>query len=122
MCCLPGRRTVETVDTHSDRKISILEAIRRSGRNQAQVYRILVAGALDPDWSDRLGGLSIEAAAGDDSDEPVTALEGLIRDQAQLSGILNTLYELRYPLLNVEVLKQQIADPDTLNHTKGETT
>lgn len=122
MCCLPGRRTVETVDTHSDRKISILEAIRRSGRNQAQVYRILVAGALDPDWSDRLGGLSIEAAAGDDSDEPVTALEGLIRDQAQLSGILNTLYELRYPLLNVEVLKQQIADPDTRNRTKGETT
>jgi hypothetical protein len=35
---------------------------------------------------------------------PVTLLEGKLRDQSALAGVLNTLYELHLPILNVEAL------------------
>jgi hypothetical protein len=34
----------------------------------------------------------------------VATLVGLMRDQAELAGVLNTLYELHLPLLSVEYL------------------
>ena len=34
----------------------------------------------------------------------MTVLQGRVRDQAELSGILNALYELHLPLLKVEYL------------------
>jgi hypothetical protein len=36
----------------------------------------------------------------------VTILEGHLPDQAALSGILNTLYEMHLPLLSVENLDE----------------
>ena len=53
---------------------------------------------LDENWSDRLAGMRIipderQAHAS------VTCLVGHLRDQAQLSGVLNTLYELHLPIL-----------------------
>jgi hypothetical protein len=41
-------------------------------------------------------------AAGQDSEAPVTTLSGRLLDQAALCGILNTLYDMRLPLLSVE--------------------
>jgi hypothetical protein len=35
----------------------------------------------------------------------VSTLIGLLMDQAELSGVLNSLYELHLPLLSVKVLK-----------------
>jgi len=35
---------------------------------------------------------------------PVTTLVGRVRDQAELIGVLNSLYELHLPLLSVELL------------------
>jgi hypothetical protein len=35
----------------------------------------------------------------------VTTLAGRLIDQAELSGVLNTLYELHLPILSVEYLK-----------------
>jgi hypothetical protein len=34
----------------------------------------------------------------------MTTLVGRVRDQAELSGVLNTLYELHIPLLAVKIL------------------
>ena len=66
-------------------------------------YRIDVKGRLDDCWSDRLGGMRITLGSEDDSH--VTTLVGHLRDQAQLSGVLNSLYELHLPILLVEYLR-----------------
>ena len=34
----------------------------------------------------------------------MTTLVGRVKDQAELSGVLNTLYELQLPLLSVKIL------------------
>ena len=66
-------------------------------------YRIRVQGRLDKSWTDRLAGMSITTDPASDK-PPVTTLVGHLADQAALSGILNTLYELHLPLLLVENL------------------
>ena len=66
-------------------------------------YRIRVHGFLDESWSDRLGGLRITTSRIGDQ-KPVSELVGRVRDQAELSGVLNTLYELHLTLLSVEYL------------------
>ena len=67
-------------------------------------YRIKVQGYLDERRSDFLGGMTITTASQGDQGV-VTTLEGRLRDQAELSGVLNTLYELHLPILSVECLK-----------------
>jgi len=67
-------------------------------------YRIDVRGRLDDRWSDRLAGMRI-TTSGAEGDAPVTTLIGDLRDQAQLSGVLNSLYELHLPILLVEYLQ-----------------
>ena len=64
-------------------------------------YCIQVQGILDESWADRLGGMAI-ATVSKPEEGPVTMLSGYILDQAELLGILNTLYNLRLPLLAVE--------------------
>jgi len=64
-------------------------------------YRIEVEGALDESWSDRLGGMGITSRKRADQ-TTVTTLTGRMRDQAELAGILNSLYELHLPILSVE--------------------
>jgi hypothetical protein len=69
-------------------------------------YRIRVQGSLDDSWADRLGGMVITADMVADK-LPVTILVGHLIDQAALSGVLNTLYELHLPLLSVENLDEK---------------
>lgn len=64
-------------------------------------YRIRVKGALDEQYSDCLGDLTIAISKGADG-VPVTILAGQVRDQCELMGILNNLYELHLPLYSVE--------------------
>lgn len=64
-------------------------------------YRIEVEGMLDESWSDRLGGMLISTHIRDDQ-STVTILIGKLSDQAALSGVLNSLYELHRPILSVE--------------------
>ena len=66
-------------------------------------YRIRVQGYLDENWSERLAGLTITSGKRGDQ-KPVTALFGQVRDQSELTGVLNTLYELHLTLLSVECL------------------
>jgi hypothetical protein len=68
-------------------------------------YRIKVEGYLEKSMSDRLGGLLISNHQKEDQ-IMVTTLVGRVRDQAELTGVLNSLYELHFPILSVENLPE----------------
>lgn len=65
-------------------------------------YKIQVRGNLDDSWSERLSGLKIKAVA----ENSTTIITGPLSDQAALSGVLNTLYDLQLPVVSVEHLPQ----------------
>ena len=69
-------------------------------------YRIRVQGRFDSNWIDQVTGMSIseDTRKGGPS---VTTLVGYLKDQAMLSGILNSLYDLRLTLLSVENLDEK---------------
>jgi hypothetical protein len=66
-------------------------------------YQISVQGRIDPNWSDRLEGMTISLATVE-AGPPVTTLEGELSDQTALAGVLNTLYELHLTLMLVKRL------------------
>ena len=68
-------------------------------------YRICVQGELAASWSERLGGLQITTHRRQDQ-TLVTTLVGVVRDQAELIGIVNSLYDLHLPLLSVQMLRR----------------
>jgi hypothetical protein len=59
---------------------------------------------LEESWSERLGGLRITACSLKDQEGSVTELFGKVRDQAELAGLLNSLYEMHLTLASVEML------------------
>ena len=67
------------------------------------IYKIMVKGELNEDFSMRLGGMQISSEQRHGR-YPVSVLIGKLSDQAELSGILNTLYEMHYIVLSVQVL------------------
>jgi len=67
-------------------------------------YRIRVGGLLDVTLTDRLENMRINVRHAANQ-EPVTTLTGELTDQAALLGVLNSLYDLGYPLLEVERLE-----------------
>ena len=71
--------------------------------NQPATYRITVKGHLDDSWSDRLGNMTITPGR-HEYQHAITTMTGCVRDQAELFGVLNTLYELHIPLLAVKIL------------------
>ena len=66
-------------------------------------YRIEVEGQLAESWSDRLAGMRITTRNRADQSF-VTTLIGRLRDQAELSGLLISLYDLHLPIVKVEVV------------------
>jgi hypothetical protein len=66
-------------------------------------YRIEVEGHLAESRSNRLAGMRITARKRLDQ-TTVTTLAGRLRDQAELSGVLNSLYDLHLSILKVEVV------------------
>ena len=64
-------------------------------------YRIVVQGTVSRDWSGRLGGMAI-TTSNQESVAPQTILLGRIRDQPALRGVLETLYSLHLPILEVK--------------------
>ena len=67
-------------------------------------YRIQCSGRIPASWSDRLEGMTVTVESPGDGTS-VTTLVGELGDQASLAGVLNTLYELRLPVLSVECLQ-----------------
>jgi hypothetical protein len=66
-------------------------------------YHIEVEGQLAESWSDRLAGMRFTTRSRADQSF-VTTLIGRLRDQAELSGLLNSLYDLHLSILKVEVV------------------
>ncbi|MFC1652315.1 hypothetical protein ACFL3F_01215 [Planctomycetota bacterium] len=69
-------------------------------------YRIQVRGEIDPRWSDRLGGMVITTDF-PPGEKAVTTLEGTVRDQAALAGIMGTLHSLHLVVLSVSCLEDE---------------
>jgi hypothetical protein len=69
-------------------------------------YRIVVRGGLEASLSDCLAGMRITSESRE-GQKPVTSMVGRLLDQAQLSGVLNALYEMHLPILSVEVLEEE---------------
>jgi hypothetical protein len=68
-------------------------------------YRLCVKGFLDDSWSDRLSGFRISNQVSDGVS--VVVLTGRIKDQSELIGLLNGLYEMHLPLISVELLDDE---------------
>ena len=67
------------------------------------VYEIKVVGELDISWSKRLEGVNITRNVLPDG-KVETILIGRLEDQAALTGVLNSLYNLRLPVVSVNCL------------------
>ena len=80
--------------------------IRKFDFGDSAKYRIVVQGCLEESFSERLGGMRI-TTSGCEEQAPVTVLEGRLIDQAELSGVLNSLYEMHLPILSVKVLPDE---------------
>jgi hypothetical protein len=67
------------------------------------MYCITVQGYVSKRWSDLLSDLTVITKL-DDSQRPVTTLIGELADQAMLLGVLNYIYDLSLPLIEVQRL------------------
>lgn len=65
--------------------------------------RIRVQGRIVPSWLDRFEGLVISTTS-KPGERTVTTLQGVLPDQAALVGVINSLNDLRLPMLSVECL------------------
>lgn len=75
--------------------------------DEMATYRIKIQGSLDEEWSTRLYGLVIRLEEANDDELAVTVLTGQLPDQDALKQVLNTLYNLRVPLLSLEYLEEE---------------
>jgi hypothetical protein len=77
--------------------------------DRQQVYQIRVKGALDGQWSDWFGGLTIAPQANGE-----TLMTGPVADQAALHGLLNKIRDVGLPLLSVNrvEIKNENTDKD----------
>lgn len=66
-------------------------------------YMIVVQGSLNQSWASRMGGMNITERVSENG-ATETILVGRLADQAALSGVLNTLYELHLPMSSVDLL------------------
>jgi hypothetical protein len=67
-------------------------------------YQIFIKGFLDESWSDRLNGMTI-GHLNSDAGLPVTKLWGKVQDQAELLGVMNSIYEMHLPLISLELIE-----------------
>ena len=68
-------------------------------------YRIAIKGRIEEFYSENLGGMHITIRSHRDGIN-VTILAGEVKDQAELMGILSSIYELHLPILSVENLTE----------------
>jgi hypothetical protein len=68
------------------------------------IYRIVVRGTLDSDWSSRIAGMSI-TERNRPGNKVETVLVGRLADQTALASVLNALYELHLPVVSAECLE-----------------
>ena len=76
--------------------------------DKPRIYRIKFQGVLPESWLDRLGGMQITSKTLDE-----VTLEGRLPDQAALAGVLDALYTLHLPIVEVTRLPEQKLQPKT---------
>jgi hypothetical protein len=74
-------------------------AAHEADASASLMYVLLVQGALESWYSDRLSGMAVTVC--ETPDGPRTTLAGVLVDQAALQGVLTTLYDLGLPVLAV---------------------
>jgi hypothetical protein len=67
-------------------------------------YQIELQGQLDSKWFERLGAMRVISP---ESEIGITTLQGRVSDQTELSGILNTLYDLHLTLISIQYLDDE---------------
>jgi hypothetical protein len=94
---------------------SIINTDRRgAGMGTGWEYQICVEGQIGTRWLAWFDGLAIstteEHAGRVDEGPAITTLTGVLPDQAALAGLLQKLYTLGLPLLEVRRMGAQCAD------------
>jgi len=74
----------------------------QTGFSGAAIYRITVRGRVPESWNDRLSGMKVSTINTSSEDGPQSVLEGLLRDQSELSGIFNTMFHLQLEIIRLE--------------------
>ena len=69
-------------------------------------YEITVIGQLTEYWADWINEITISLESNQQG-KPYTTMRCLVRDQAQLFGILNQLNNLNLPLLQVTFIRNE---------------
>jgi len=69
-------------------------------------YEVVTFGACDSSSLKELLGLDVEVLK-KDKESYTLKIRGVMRDQAALSGLLNTLYELRLTVLSVNLVEDE---------------
>jgi hypothetical protein len=64
------------------------------------IYQIEIQGKVEEEWSDELAGMNITCM--NCGDKIITTLIGKLKDQAALAGLLQTIYEMKFPILSVQ--------------------
>ena len=82
------------------------KVVPMTGDAWPRTYRIVVRGRLDASWSDRLAGMTISPQGAGAGDGGTTVLEGPIRDESELSGVLNTLSDLHFAPLSLALVDE----------------
>lgn len=72
----------------------------------AAPYRIVVHGAIADSWRERLSGMKVNNSESSES-TGILVLEGVLKDQADLSGLMETLYRLHLTIISVQRLRDQ---------------
>jgi hypothetical protein len=87
-----------------------------SERVRYEVYRIVIKGHLDSEWSDWFDGLNITLV-----DNGETILSGPVVDQTALHGVLIKIRDLGLPLLSLNRIETgRESESNLLMHTEEE--
>ena len=67
------------------------------------LYEICVRGALDQTWCNLVEGMTLEVVHGET--RPLTVLQVVVRDQAELAGLLDVLFGAHAAVLSVKAVE-----------------
>lgn len=71
--------------------------------SKQSTYEIIVEGKVDPTFMENLNDLVVTHT--EIKNKTLSSLKGILKDQEALSGILNILFDHRYPVISVMKLE-----------------
>lgn len=77
------------------------------------IYKITVQGLISKRLSENFAGMQITTEQQKNSG-PITILTGRVQDQAELAGVLNSLYETHVSIISVENLSKKTGEESEL--------